>query len=190
MRKRAGRARLRLHLTIFFVSFFCSFDGSGDAVQQEVMPHYVGVCMSCISYPTTCSPKGYGSGLPLPSDSAPIFPPLKTHKDPDPIPNDMSVTPGLPDLLPPLATRQRKSRTRTRKRKEKKRKERPDPSTPTPPSPFPLPPGPALPSPAPRPPCRPLPPPPERSGSHPREPPGPRPLSPGVGGCGPPTPSR
>ena len=109
------------------------------------------------------------------------FPVFTTHSDPDPVPNDMCVILGLPDLLPPMAAGQRKrrNRTRTKKRKEKKG---PDPSTPTPPSPFPPPPGPALPPPASRPPCRPPPPPPERPGSHLREPPGTRPLSPGVGG--------
>ena len=33
----------------------------------------VGVCKSCISYPTACSPKGYGSGLPLPLRTARPF---------------------------------------------------------------------------------------------------------------------
>ena len=30
------------------------------------------------------------------------FPAFTTHNDPDPVPNDMCVIPGLPDLLPPM----------------------------------------------------------------------------------------
>ena len=84
------------------------------------------VCVYVLYFLSHCmQPEGLWQWLAAAlTDSAPIFPPLKTHKDPDPIPNDMSVTPGLPDLLPPMAARQRKSRTRTRKRKEKKRKEK------------------------------------------------------------------
>ena len=35
------------------------------------------VCRSCICNPVTCSPRGYGSGLPLPSRTAAYFPPLQ-----------------------------------------------------------------------------------------------------------------
>ena len=32
------------------------------------------------------------------------FPAFTTHNDPGPVPNDMCVIPGLPDLLPPKLT--------------------------------------------------------------------------------------
>ena len=53
--------------------------------------------------------------------SAPIFPPLKTHKDPDPVPNDMSVIPGLPDLLPTAAKQRRKEPHPHQKKKRKEK---------------------------------------------------------------------
>ena len=55
----------------------------------------------CIYYPTACSPKGYGSGLPLPSWTAAHFSAIKHTKKPNPVPNYMRVKPGRPDLLLP-----------------------------------------------------------------------------------------
>ena len=73
------------------------------------------VCVqSCIFYTAACSPKDYGSGLPLPSQRAAHFSALK----PSPIPNYMRVKPGLP-LLPPPHIRQQKSDKGKPEQKEK-----------------------------------------------------------------------
>ena len=111
------------------------------------------VCSSCIYLSCYMQPEGLWQRLAAaPKDSAPVSPPLE--KKTNPVPNDMSVIPGLPLLLPPISAGQRKERQRT----DKTQTAGPPPRAPTPPS---LPDRAQLPL---RSPDRPLPPPPGRSG--------------------------
>lgn len=120
------------------MSFSCSLSNACLAFDGWIR---LGLTRCCMKVPGVCvyvlyllscyrQPEGLWQQLaPALTDSAPIFPPLEVQ-DPDPVPNDMCVVPGLPFLLPPRQKKKRKTENQSQP-KQKPPTAEPLPRTPT-----------------------------------------------------------